>query len=82
METLDHLSGVWFRFFFPTTLYQEGEKPSEYCKQTLLLPTAGIEPGPPAQQASVLSITPLPLGKKVLLLESPKSPLNFRPILT
>ena len=61
METLDHVSGVWLHFF-PTTLYPEEEKPSEYCKQTLLLPTAGIEPGPPAQQASVLFITPLPLG--------------------
>ena len=26
------------------------------------LPTAGIEPAPPAQQVSALSITPLPLG--------------------
>ena len=29
---------------------------------TLLMPTAGLEPGPPAQQASALSIAPLPLG--------------------
>ena len=29
---------------------------------TLLLPTAGIEPRPPAQQATALSITPLHLG--------------------
>ena len=28
---------------------------------TLLLPTAGIEPGSPGQQGSALSITPLPL---------------------
>ena len=42
---------------FPTTLYREGDKPSEYCKQTLLLPTAGIEPGPPMQQASAQAIT-------------------------
>ena len=27
------------------------------------MPTAGIKPGPPAQQANALSITPLPLGK-------------------
>ena len=35
---------------------------SEYC--TLLLLMAGIEPGPPSQQASVLSNTPLPLGTR------------------
>ena len=42
------------QFLSPTTLYREGEKPSEYC--TLLLPMAGIKPGPPVQQASALSI--------------------------
>ena len=52
---------VWLLFFWPTTLYRDGEKPSECC--TLLLPTAGIKLRPPAQQASVLSITPLPLGR-------------------
>ena len=31
-------------FLSPTTFYREGEKPSEYC--TLLLPMAGIKPGP------------------------------------
>ena len=36
------------------------EKPSEYCD--LLMPMAGIEPGPPAQQATALSISPLHLG--------------------
>ena len=40
--------------------YAEREKnPSEYC-DFLLLPTARIEPGPPSQQASALSITPWP----------------------
>ena len=34
---------------------------------TLLLPMTGIEPGPPGQQASVLFITPLPLGTVVAL---------------
>ena len=61
METLDHLSGVWHRFF-PTTLYREGEKTIRILQQTLLLPTAGIEPRPPAQQVSEQSINPLPLG--------------------
>ena len=31
---------------------------------TLLMPTAGIEPGPLVQQASELCITPLPLGRR------------------
>ena len=31
-------------FLSPTTFYREGEKPSEYG--TLLLPMAGIKPGP------------------------------------
>ena len=31
----------------------------------LLLPTAGTEPRPPAQHASVLSIAPLPLGNLI-----------------
>ena len=35
---------------------------SEYC--TMLLLMAGIEPRAPLQQASVLSITPLPLGTR------------------
>ena len=34
------------------------KKTSEWL---LALPTAGVEPGPPAQQASMLSNTPLPL---------------------
>ena len=46
--------------FQPTTLYLEGQKPSEYC--TLLLPMAEIKPGLPAQQASATSLTPLPLS--------------------
>ena len=42
--------------------YAEREKkPSEYGN-FLHVPTGGIEPGPPAQQANGLSITPLPLG--------------------
>ena len=44
-----------------TTLYQEGEKTSECCTFALLM--AGIKPGPPVQQASAQSITPLPLSK-------------------
>ena len=43
--------------FQPTTLCQEGEK-----IHLNLLPMEGIKPGPPAQQARALSITPLPLG--------------------
>ena len=59
---LDHaISRVWLKFY-PTTLCREGEKTSQYCNFFLtFLPTAGIKPGPPAQQASALSITPLPL---------------------
>ena len=41
---------------FPATLCREK------TFRILLLPMAGIEHGPPAQQASALSITPLPLG--------------------
>ena len=43
---------------------REGEKPSEYS--TLLLPTVGNEPRLPAQQASVLSITPLGTASRVV----------------
>ena len=46
----------------PTTLCLEGEKNHLNIATVLLLLTAGIRPGPPAQQASALSITPLPLG--------------------
>ena len=53
---------VW-PHFEPTTLSRE-KNPSE---KFLLLPTAGIKPGPPAQQASTLLITPLLLGPKQLL---------------
>ena len=44
--------------------YAEREKKLlqiKYHTFNLLLTTAGIKPGPPAQQASLLSITPLPL---------------------
>ena len=38
-----------------------GERnPSDYC--TLLVPIEGIQARPPTQQASVLSIFPLPIG--------------------
>ena len=63
MEMLDHaISRVWLHFN-PTTLCREGEK-TIWILQLFLafLPKAGIKPGPPAQQASALSITPLPLG--------------------
>ena len=60
MEMLDHSILVSGSISFKLPPYTEREKPSEYC--TLLLWTAGIKPGPPAQQASALSITPLPLG--------------------
>ena len=49
-------------FFLPPLAER---KPSKYC--TLLLLTAGIKPGPPGQQANMLSITPLPLGKSKVL---------------
>ena len=49
--------------FFPTTLYQEGEKPFEYG-DFLRIPPAGIEPGPPAK---ALSITLLPLSNQKLV---------------
>ena len=52
--------------FYPTTLCREGEKPSEYGDFLRMLMT-GIEPGPPAQQADALSITPLPLGNMSVL---------------
>ena len=41
---------------FPTTLYRE----KTICNCVMLLPMTRIEPGPPAQQASALSITPMP----------------------
>ena len=48
--------------FLSYHLIPRGRKTIRILQQTLLLPTAGIEPGPPTQQASALSITPLPLG--------------------
>ena len=69
---LNHLSGVWLRFF-PTTLYREGEKTIRILQQTLLLPTAGIEPGLPAQRTSALSNNPLPLGHGSIKLKSAQS---------
>ena len=67
METLGHtISLVWLHFN-PTTYAEREKKPSEYCNCFCIKPTAGIEPGPPAQQGSVLSITPLPLGSYKLL---------------
>ena len=58
METLDHANISCLARFFILPPY--AEKPFEFCD--LLMPTAGIEPGPPAQQATALSITPLHLG--------------------
>ena len=56
--------------FFNLPLYaQKGEKTSEYSI-FLLLPTAGIKPELPAQQASALSITPLPFGSLLLFVHS------------
>ena len=51
MERLDHASGS-ISFQPPDTEREKNQ----------LLSMAGIEPGPPAQQASVLSITQLPRG--------------------
>ena len=52
-------------FFMPGSIFSTYHLPPEKNHLNiaiyLLLPTAGIEPGPPAQQASALSITPLPL---------------------
>ena len=48
----------------PFILPPYAEKSSEYCDFLLLL-TAGIEPGPPAEQATALSISPLPLGSNI-----------------
>ena len=58
-------SGIWLHFF---NLQPDPEKKtSEYCNY-LLLPTAGIKPGPPAQQASELFFTPILLGcSKVII---------------
>ena len=53
----------------PFILPPYAEKSSEYC-DFLLLPTAGIEPGPPAQQATAPFITQLPLGLERLLIVS------------
>ena len=50
MEMLDEENyHVWLHFLAP---YAEKKKQSELCK--LLLPTAAIKPGLPAQQASAL----------------------------
>ena len=63
METLDHANYcVWFHFCDLPPYAQREKKPSELLQTLMLLPTAGIKPGPPVQQGSVLSITPLPLG--------------------
>ena len=59
---LDHvISHVWLLHFF--TLPPNAKKKTSEYSNFLLLPTAGIKPGSPAQQASVLSITPLPLDR-------------------
>ena len=50
--------------FFSLLPYAEWEKNTIWIFQFLILPMTGIEPGPPVQQASALSITPLPLGHK------------------
>ena len=54
------LSHAWLRF----SILPGGEKTSVYFH--LLMPPAGIKPGPPAQQGTALSITPLYLGTKLL----------------
>ena len=48
--------------FFKLPPYAEREKKPSENNNFLPLPTAGIKPGPPVQQASALSITSLPLG--------------------
>ena len=53
------MSGLIFCVLPP---YAEGEKKLPEFLHFLLLPTAGIKLRPPGQQASALSITPLPLS--------------------
>ena len=61
METLDHAIFLVSGSILILPPYAEREK-NHLNIATFLLPMAGIEPGPPAQQASALFITPLPIG--------------------
>ena len=49
-------------YLLSTTLCMKEKKASEFLHTFLLLCELGIKPGPPAQQASALSIVPLTLG--------------------
>ena len=60
MEMLDHTNSVWLHFFnLPS--HSKREKNPLNISLCLVLPMAGIKPGLCVQQASGLSITPLPL---------------------
>ena len=63
METLDpaNLSSL-----APFSNYHLMPREKTHLNCFLLLPTVGIEPRLPAQQASTLSITPLPLGYQII----------------
>ena len=56
MEMLDNANCVWLDFYHLPS-YTEREKNHMNIAFCLLLPTAGIEPGPSALQANALSIT-------------------------
>ena len=75
MEMIGHANCCFKLRFIFTTLCQEGEKTSEY--RMLLFPMAGNKPGPPAQQLSALSISPLPLAKSFPSLPDRKQPIIF-----
>ena len=63
MEMLDHTNSVWLHFFnLPPNTARE--KNHLNISLFLVLPMPGIKPRLSAQQASGLSITPLPLGCK------------------
>ena len=53
---------VWHHFCDLPPYAKREKKQSEMLHTFLLLPMAGIEPGPPPQQVGVLSISPLPHG--------------------
>ena len=66
METLDHADyHVWLLFGDLPPYVEKENKPSEFLQTFLLMPTVGLKPRPPVQQASALSIAPLPLSSPI-----------------
>ena len=63
METLDPAN---LSCLAPFSNYHLMPREKNHLNCFLILPTVGIEPRLPVQQASTLSITPLPLGYQII----------------